>query len=80
MRIISALLALALATAGLFAATGTASAAEAPATRLALAVPLTVPPEATGLIAPESLQNYTSPTAPWMLLKARQWRSGSTRW
>jgi hypothetical protein len=62
MRIISALLALALATAGLFAATGTASAAEAPATRLALAVPLTVPPEATGLIAPESLQNYTSPT------------------
>jgi phosphatidylglycerophosphatase A len=39
-----------------------ASAAEAPVTRLALAIPLTVPPEPSGLIPAESLESYTSPT------------------
>lgn len=62
MRLVSALLALALAAGGSLAAAGTASAVEASTTRLALAVPLTVPPEATGLIPPESLESYTSPT------------------
>lgn len=62
MRLVSALLALALAAGGSVAAAGTASAVDASTTRLALAVPLTVPPEATGLIPPESLENYTSPT------------------
>src|SRR5690554_6134865 len=62
MRLVSALLAVALAAVGSLAAAGTASAADASTTRLALVVPLTVPPEATGLIPPESLESYTSPT------------------
>lgn len=62
MRLISALLALALAAGGSLAGASSASAVEAPPTRFALAVPLTVPPEATGLIPAESLESYTSPT------------------
>ena len=62
MRLVSALLALALAAGGSLVAASTASAAEGSTTRFALAVPLTVPPEATGLIPAESLESYTSPT------------------
>ncbi|MEX1080107.1 MAG: DUF6049 family protein [Homoserinimonas sp.] len=62
MRLVSALLALAMALGGITAAAGAASAAETPVTRLALAMPLTVPPEPTGLIPVESLENYTAPT------------------
>lgn len=62
MRLVSALLALALATGGPFAAADTASAVDASTTRFALAVPLTVPAEVTGLISPESLESYTSPS------------------
>jgi len=62
MRLVSALLAVALAAVGSLAAAGTASAADASTTRLALVVPLTVPPESSGLIPPESLESYTSPS------------------
>src|SRR5690554_15602 len=62
MRLVSALLALALTTGGVLGAAATASAAEAATTRLALAVPLTVPPESTGLIPADRLESYTSPT------------------
>src|SRR5690554_3723712 len=62
MRLVSALLAVALAAVGSLAAAGTASAADASTTRLALVVPLIVPPESSGLIPPESLESYTSPS------------------
>lgn len=62
MRHVSALLALAIALGGVPAAADTASAAEPSVTRLAVVVPLTVPPQPTGLIPTESLENYTSPT------------------
>lgn len=61
MRLVSAVIALALALGGIPAAAGVASAAEALPTRLALALPLTVPPESTGLISAEDLEDYTSP-------------------
>jgi hypothetical protein len=62
MRLVSALVTLAIAFGGIPAAAGVASAADALPTRLALAVPLTVPPESTGLISAEDLESYTSPT------------------
>lgn len=62
MRLVSALLTLAVALGGILAAAGTASAAEPPVTRLAVVVPMTVPPESTGLVPAESLETYTSPT------------------
>jgi len=62
MRIVSAILAFLLACAGITAASTTATAAEDQATRLAIVFPLTVPPQATGLIPADSLEQYTSPT------------------
>ncbi|HEU4808989.1 MAG TPA: DUF6049 family protein, partial [Homoserinimonas sp.] len=62
MRLVSALLALALALGAIPAGAGSASAADALPTRIALAIPLTVPPESTGLITAEDLETYTSPT------------------
>lgn len=62
MRLVSAVLAVALALGGASAGALSASAAEPPPTRLALAIPLTVPPETTGLIPAERLESYTSPT------------------
>ncbi|MHA6669710.1 DUF6049 family protein [Homoserinimonas sp. A447] len=61
MRLVSAFVALALALGGIPAAAGVASAADVLPTRLALAMPLTVPPESTGLISAEDLESYTSP-------------------
>ena len=62
MRLVSAVVALALALGGIPAAAGVASAADTLPTRLALAIPLTVPPESAGLISAEDLETYTSPT------------------
>lgn len=62
MRLVSALLALAMALGGTSAAAESASAAEPPVTRLALVLPMTVPPQSTGLIPAESLEAYTAPT------------------
>lgn len=62
MRLTSALLTMALAFAGLALPAGAAVAAEPETTQLALAIPLTVPPETTGLISADNLQKYTSPT------------------
>ena len=61
MRLVSAVISLAIAFGGIPAAAGVASAADASPTRLALAMPLTVPPESTGLISAEDLETYTSP-------------------
>jgi hypothetical protein len=61
MRLVSALLALAMALGGIPAAAGSASATETPVTRLALVIPMTVPPQSTGLIPAESLETYTAP-------------------
>lgn len=62
MRLASALLTMALAFGGLAFPAGTVVAAEAQPTRLSLSLPLTVPPETTGLISAENLEKYTSPT------------------
>jgi hypothetical protein len=62
MRLVSALLALAMALGVTSAAAESASAAEPPVTRLALVMPMTVPPQSTGLIPAESLAAYTAPT------------------
>lgn len=61
-KLVSALLAAAIAMAGFAAGSGSASAAEPEETRLALALPMTVPPQPTGLISAEDLESYTAPT------------------
>ena len=62
MKLVSALVALAMTLGGTAATIDTASVTDAQPTRLALALPLTVPPQSTGLIPAESLELYTSPT------------------
>ncbi|MCU1546669.1 MAG: hypothetical protein JWP30_1769 [Homoserinimonas sp.] len=62
LRLGSAVIAAVLAAAAFAVSAGEASAAPAQATRLALAMPLTVPAQETGLISAELLESYTSPT------------------
>lgn len=62
LRLGAALLALVLATGGLALPSAGAAVASAEPTRVALAVPITVPPETTGLIPAEILEIYTSPS------------------
>ena len=62
MRFGSTLIALALAFGGVTGSTVDVWAAEVEPTRLAVVIPLTVPPETTGLIPAETLETYTAPT------------------